>query len=268
VTADPPIIIFLHLPKACGTTLTKLLMRWFTPGEVFAVDRRKPAEIRSALEKRARQKSPRLRLIVGHAAFGLHETLDRPVQYITVLREPVQRLLSNYRYVQRTREHRLHAEVSSGALTLKEFAARFSDLQTRYLGGAPNVRPDADTLARAKENLRRYFAVAGVADRFDESALLIHRAFGRKLRGFSSENVGGSERSAHALDASERCALHAASELDADLWSFAQRRFDALVAAQDESLTAELARLRRANRRAETIAGVMRRFKPVRWLAR
>jgi hypothetical protein len=55
VTADPPIVIFLHVPKACGTTLTKLLTRWFTPGEVFAIDRRKPAELRSALEARARQ---------------------------------------------------------------------------------------------------------------------------------------------------------------------------------------------------------------------
>jgi hypothetical protein len=243
-------------------------MRWVTPGEVFAVDRRKPAELRSALDARARQTSPPLRLIVGHAAFGLHETLERPVQYITVLREPVQRLFSNYRYVLRTREHRLHAEASSGALTLKNFADRFSNLQTRYLGGAPNLRPDADTLARAKENLRSHFAVAGLADRFDESALLIHRAFDRKLSGFSSENVGGSERFVEKLEASERRALHAASELDADLWAFAQQRFEALVAAQDETFTAELSRLRRANRRAETVAGVMRRFKLARWFAR
>jgi hypothetical protein len=268
VTADPPIVIFLHVPKACGTTLTKLLTRWFPPGEVFAIDRRKPAELRSALEARARQHAPPLRLIVGHAAFGLHETLERPVQYITVLREPVQRLFSNYRYILRTPEHRLHSEASSGALTLKEFAARFSDLQTRYLGGAPNTRPDADTLARAKENLRNHFAVAGLADRFDESALLIHRACGRKLRGFSSENVGRSERFGETLDASERRALCAASELDADLWAFAQQRFATLIAGQDENFAAELARLRRANRGAEAIASVMRRFKPARWLAR
>jgi hypothetical protein len=268
VTSDPPIVIFLHLPKACGTTLTKLLRRWFTPGEVFAADRRNPAELRSALEARAAQTSPPLRLIVGHAAFGLHEVLDRPAQYITVLREPVERLLSNYRYVQRTREHRLHAEVSSGALTLKEFAARFSDLQTRYLGGATGRLPDAGTLVRAKENLRRHFAVAGLADRFDESALLIHRAFGRKLRGFSSENVGGNRAFAHTLEVSERRALHAASELDADLWAFAQQRFEDLVAGQDETFAAELGRLRRANRGAEAIAGVMRRFTPVGWLSR
>ena len=126
MTADPPIVIFLPLLKACGTTLTKPLLRWFTPEEVFPVDRRKPADLRSALEARARQNSPPLRLI----------------------------------------------------------------------------------------------------------------------------------------------GLHAASELDADLWAFAQQRLRALVAGQDEGFAAELARLRRANRRAETVAGVMRRFKPARLLAR
>ena len=140
-------VIFLHIPKACGTTLTKLLQRWCRREEVYEVGK-KPREEHVA-ELRVR---PGVRLVIGHAAFGLHEAMPAETRYLTVLRDPVERLVSHFHYAGRTPVHKLHAAIKSGEMTLLALARHVANLQTRYLGGRVEDVPDEATLARAKEN--------------------------------------------------------------------------------------------------------------------
>lgn len=243
-----PVVIFLHIPKACGTTLAKLLGRWCEPGQVFHVGRATPTDARARLSARAAEPGPPLRLVTGHAAFGLHEALPGPARYITVLRDPVERVLSSFHYIVRTPQHRLHAAVKSGELGLGALAARFANQQTRFLCGSLSQEPDAASLERAKEHLRTHFAVAGLAERFEESALLIHRAFGRPLRPYASENVGTRGPSGSQAGAEERRAVGTANELDLELYEFVKARFCEQIAAQDGDFARAVGRLRRANR--------------------
>src|SRR4051812_30440612 len=102
-------VIFLHVPKASGTTLIKLLHRWYPREEIYEVGTRPRAE--HLAELRAR---PGVRLVLGHAAFGLHEAMSEPARYITVLREPVARVISQFHYTSRTPQHPLYARIRSG----------------------------------------------------------------------------------------------------------------------------------------------------------
>ena len=228
-------IIFLHIPKACGTTLMKLLERWFARETIYSIGTRRRNEVLEELVTRRQTGFPATHLVAGHAAFGLHEALGEPANYITVLRDPVERLLSHFHYARRNPRHPLHGELASGAMGIRELAERRANLQTRYLGGTLEAEPDAQTLENARENLRTHFVLAGLAERFDETVLLLHRIFGRRLFPFVNENVGSPAGAVASLDARTLREVRRLHELDYALYDFVRARFDEQVAAQDSA---------------------------------
>jgi hypothetical protein len=259
---DAPFVIFLHIPKACGTTLTKLFTRWCAPREIFNASHQPHDEACATLRQLSSQRPPGVRVILGHAPFGLHEALDGPARYVTVLRDPIERIVSHFHYASRTPQHSLHAEIKRGQIGLLDLARRSADLQTRYLGGRIGEKPDAATLALAKERLVENFAVAGITERFDETVVLIHRAFGRKLRPFASENVRPQRSAADSLNADELRELRATHELDAELYDFVRRRFEEQITQEDAGFERGVAALRRGNRLANFATRLLRRVRP------
>jgi hypothetical protein len=250
-------VIFLHVPKACGTTLIKLLHRWHPREEVYEVGTKSRAEHMTELRAR-----PDVRLVMGHAAFGLHEALAAPARYITVLREPVARAISHFHYAGRTPGHPLHERIRNGEMNLFAVARHVANLQTRYLSGRLKGVPDERTLELAKENVVRHFAVAGLTERFNETVVLLHRIFARKLRPFASENVGPRHSSIDALSPDELRELHAQHELDYALYEFVRARFDEQIAQQDDTFARQVARLQVGNRIADLAVRTMRRVRP------
>jgi FkbM family methyltransferase len=113
-TAPEKKIIFLHLQRTAGSTFTHVLRRNVRsiafrrdfiglPNEspIFALQRfRMLSEADKATE---REKWEKYDAIADHCIYGMHEMMKSPPAYITILRHPVDRLLSYYRYIQRKR---------------------------------------------------------------------------------------------------------------------------------------------------------------------
>jgi hypothetical protein len=250
-------VIFTHMPKACGTTLIKLLHRWYAREEICEVGTKLRAE--HIAELRAR---PNVSLVMGHAAFGLYEAFGTPARYITVLREPVARAISHFHYAGRTPGHPLYERIRNGEMNLLAVARYVASLQTRYVSGRFKAGPDERTLELAKENIVRHFAVASLAERFDESVVLLHRIFTRKLRPFASENVGPRHSPTDALGPGELRELRAHHELDYRLYDFARARLDEQIARQDDTFARQVAGLRIGNRVANLAVRTLRRVRP------
>ncbi len=161
------VILFLHLPKTAGTTVGYFLDRQFRPEQVFTSYRADPWCEFTRLSPGTRD---RLRVVMGHLEFGVHEWFDRPSSYVTLLRHPVDRLVSYYYYARRHPTQYLHPFLMQRSL--EEFATsavsvELDNAQVRCLSGrvtAPFGSVTRADLHQAKNNLRSHFAVVGVQE--------------------------------------------------------------------------------------------------------
>lgn len=71
-------VIFLHIPKAAGTTLHRILERHYPPSAIFSIGADAHASIR---EFKALSEAERaaIRLFRGHMPYGLHTCPNRPL---------------------------------------------------------------------------------------------------------------------------------------------------------------------------------------------
>ena len=89
MSIETEILIFLHIPKVGGMTLSKILERHYSPAQTLNFDAGDNQQTR--FEAIPAPQRARSRLIKGHLFFGLHRCIEGPSVYVTFLREPIER---------------------------------------------------------------------------------------------------------------------------------------------------------------------------------
>ena len=115
--------------------------------------------IQQAFQVLPESKTDRVQVIMGHLWYGAHALLPRPATYLTVLRDPIDRIISHYYFVQRDERHYLHQVVQG--MSLEEYMSSGSSTemlndQTRLLAGGATAETghlSADVLATATDVL-------------------------------------------------------------------------------------------------------------------
>jgi hypothetical protein len=163
----PPLslLAFAHIHKAAGTTLLHILRRNFFLRHMDVRPFRKESNgvFRARDLQTCLRLNPFLRCISGHSVrtWSDLEALVPNVQYITILRDPINRFVSHFLYRQ---------DVMKSTYSLQEAIDREKDhnLQTKYIAGS-------DDLEAAKRMLEGRFLSAGVSEEFDAFLLLLRR---------------------------------------------------------------------------------------------
>jgi hypothetical protein len=233
-------LFFLHIRKCAGTTLRAILRRQFPPASVFAPNHATTVNVNEA-QRRS------VRLLMGHFPFGSQRELAVPFDVLTMLRDPVDRVVSLYFYA-RGRASPMGRSV--GDMSLEDFARHHplaSNDQVRMIAGDVDRPPDQGMLLRAKENLRDHIAAFGLHERFDESVLLFRRRFGWDMPYYSRQNVTSDRPAAGDVPAGVLRDIQSRNELDEALVAFARELFTERVAVEGESLASELRRFTRVN---------------------
>ena len=191
-TAAAEAVIFLHVPKTAGTTLNRLIEWEYDLFEMYSIDpvffKWSAAHLRELSPQRLRK----IHVFKGHMLFGLHEILPQPATYITVLRDPIERVLSAFYFMRSYKFHPLYWKFKRENWTLEDFVRRSprTNVQCKIVAGAAYEDPcTPEIFEQAKHNLGQHFSVIGLSERFEESLALMKLRFGWKLKSYTSFNV-------------------------------------------------------------------------------
>jgi hypothetical protein len=221
-----PVLIFLHIPKTAGSTLTLILSRQYPAGVTFFTGgpkRPRPEQL-EALSMGERE---RFDCLAGHLRFGVHRLLPRPARYITMVRDPVERLISAYYYIRGLPEHPMHERVLREGLSLEQYVRLApSDEQVRILSGTAGAATTRETLEQARRNIEEHFVAVGLTERFDEFALLLTRVLGWRHVYVRPDNVTPDRPRQHDLAPSAIASIEDRNRLDRELYGFATQVFE------------------------------------------
>jgi hypothetical protein len=251
-------VIFLHLPKTAGTTLNRLIEWEYPLSEMYSIDPVLYEWSAAHLRKRSPDRLKKIRIFKGHMTFGLHEVLPQPATYITVLRDPVDRMISAYYFMRNYKLHPLYWKFRREKWTLEDFVRRSprKNIQCKILAGAEYTKPcTAEICETAKEHLLRYFSVVGLSERFEESLALMKLRFGWKLQRYSSFNVTRTRPRKADVPRSTLDLIEETNSFDISLYECAANVFQTAVDTHKAEVTQITRELESARARTQALLG-------------
>ena len=261
-------LIFVHVPKTGGSTLHGIINRNYKKSSIFNVKNNDGAQKLDLLSEKERQK---IRVFAGHCAFGHHVRFSDPenFSYVTILRHPVSRLISNYYFILWLKErHYAYKILTDNKMTLKEYVSsglvrNTENLMVRMLSDnleVPHGGCTREMLELAKENLDRYFSVVGVNVLYDESILFMKEKYGWKYPFYAKANVSSHGVKPKDLDNETLETIEKFNALDIELYTYAKDNMEKRIASAGELFQKKLARYRRQNNWFVIIAKIKRVF--------
>lgn len=223
-------VAFCHIPKTGGTSIHKFISEKYGADSVSEnLDSENYSTAVSALS--------RYSAIIGHFWFRPGESLDPSLLNLTVLRDPIDRILSHFYFFRRLAPT-IHPSAPERHMDLRTFA--FSDspsvigttvnLQTRLLaplGLSPTtLNPSDNELLLAAQRAVDAFDLVGIFSELEDTAVCI--AYLTRVSpgtDFPRENVSFGRPAIGDISDEVRKRLESQNELDRELYSYAARRF-------------------------------------------
>lgn len=262
-------LIFLHIPKAAGSTLHRIIARQYASDSIYSIDGLRVHESIAEFKQLPEAKRSEIKVLKGHMRFGLHEYLPQPSTYITILRDPVERIISHYYYVLRSPEHYLYEQVTSRNMSLKDYICsgitkELNNSQTRLLCTKAALETyeqgSKEILESAKKNLQEEFAVVGLAERFDETLILLKRKFKWNLPFYIKANTTKDRPLKNDISQETLKIIEKYNELDVELFEFVNKKFQAVITQSGSLFEMELKQLQLVNTGYSTIRSFYRRI--------
>jgi hypothetical protein len=225
MTHDPSeSLFFIHVPKSGGLSLYDVIRSVYGRKMVLATH---DGNFIDAFETWKRiEKTDRGRVYYGHFPFGAHQIVNAKPRYLTMLRDPVDRVVSLYYYLRQSSTHPAHLRAKQN--TLMEFVLRypeFSNQQSRFLAGFGIGGKSPPNIAETAIKNSHHFLAVGLTSKFDASLVLFAHRLGWKRTPFYSRLNSSNRISIDAISAEERFAIQEVNAEDIKVYNFYEKRF-------------------------------------------
>lgn len=219
-------LVFIHIPKTAGTFIRNGLQRHY--GKIGQIYPSAPFETFKNMGQRELHKLQHTKILVGHESFHAFEHhLVRPAKYFTILRNPVDRLLSYYNHAMTNFTQFENKKVTPLKFLQNTSNYETDNLQLRYLSGKPVTKKvDQDDLEHAKLLIQQGKVTIGIQEHLAESLarMSLFKDVKFDLRKPANTSTFGFSR--HSLTVDEIKALRARSYWDFKLYQYALEYFE------------------------------------------
>lgn len=225
--------IFFHVPKAAGTTVREQIRTQIGANKVLNLGSA------GALSFLSDDTINSMDLVTGHVGINLLTRIRVPYRAVSFLRDPVQRVFSQYRYMHMMAHRgssffrrRLFLDPLETTLRDHEtpvIESMFRNTQAWFFaadweaGYRNRALGDADVLELAKENIQEKLDCFGLVDEMDTSFRLINRCFNWSM--LNDVNLNAAEEDSLRLTPQLTSIIEAHNQLDIELLVWARKLF-------------------------------------------
>lgn len=230
-------VLFLHIPKTAGSTFHMILHKRYPKKSVCNVfgARYSDKEIKEFIVLPDSKKKD-IALLKGHQPFGLHNYMPKECTYISILRDPVERVISQYYYIKKNAFNPFHEQVEKGGMSLVDFVESGMSIginngQCRFFYGDVDKHSygqcDDEMYSKVISNLKEHFIWLGLTERFDESVLILSKLLGWETPPYYiRENVSKIRKPARSIDTDTIETIKKYNNLDIKLHNHANKLLD------------------------------------------
>lgn len=233
---DGPTVIFVHVGKTGGTTFKSILRRVYGRERMFETT---PNAFPESIQRLARQPAATrdaYRVITGHIPLGLETLIPRRTVTVMLLRDPRERMVSNYFFIRSHAEHPRHKAFLESDIQIEDYLLDQPDNpMTRWLLSTDPfnrrfLRADEtvtrEHLDRAIKNLETGCDIVGLTERFDDFVALVSARLKWPRLIYCDSNVTHGRPAISDLSHTAQDLLAQKTDLDAQLHAAAQARFE------------------------------------------
>ncbi|MGL5888632.1 MAG: sulfotransferase family 2 domain-containing protein [Bacteroidia bacterium] len=248
----PDHLIFLHIQKTAGSTLHDIIGRYYKGREVKTFYN--PPMALKFLELPAEERN-KIKVLKGHQPYGMHECFSSgSTEYITLLREPADRVISHYYHLKSDKEHPFNEEINREQYTIKQVLEsgkilNMNNCMVRLLSGNYNCAYDEcsdEMLNKALSNLDS-MALVGLHNQFDIFLLRAAERYGWKNPYYRKRRVSKTRIGINEIDAETRSVIEYYNKLDIELFKIMKPKTEAAQQALPELFYKRLEKFVRQN---------------------
>ena len=227
-------VLFFHIPKCGGSTVTGYLHQQYQPKQIFQIDGQNPKQSIDEFQALSDAIRSKYRLVIGHAAHHLLDYVGDDWISMTVLRDPIDRVVSHYYYACRDERHYLNRKIRDESIGLLEYVSRplTPEVQNYHIGILTGRSFDEvmsapqESIDMAFEFLVQRFQIVGFLDELSDAMSRV-----KKIARFHSEfennraNKTEGRPKLKQIDPNVLREITALNELDVQLFSRLRRHF-------------------------------------------
>jgi hypothetical protein len=179
----------MHIAKTAGTAFREAIAENYRQSEMAYLYPDPPGLLTYKLDLLPLEQRRGFRLVIGHFQYGMHDLFPQECTYVTIVREPVARIISHFRFILEKQEAPGFTDSAGSLIELLERHAtvNLDNLMTRCFSGVdekdvPPGKIGGDVYSLAVENLKFHFSFVGHQERAGQAYTALQQRFNWKPR--------------------------------------------------------------------------------------
>jgi len=242
--------VFIHIPKTGGTTLVDIMAHqiYFNKFQRLNPTRTThPKDFLNKVEDLLEDvivSKHKIQVVGGHFGYQAHPKLNNPNKYFTILRDPVERVISEY-FFMKYKGMYYQDLIESQQLSLKDYVLHpeifyLNNFQTRLISGEKLQKGEEvteDIFQIAVKNLKK-FEVFGLTEEMTSTLALFYLTLDwERLPYYIMSNSNDHKPKRESISTEEIKAIEQREKYDLLLYEEARKIFNERISTHEEKIT-------------------------------